>query len=250
MSESSTIAKSFAAAHPTRTATTLAFTAGFVDTLGFILLGGVFTAHVTGNFVLIGATLATSPEGVIAKLSTLPAFFAAVVLVTAFATSAAKTSGSRTLALILGLEALFLAAFLALGIIGHPFTNLDGPMTVLTAMTGAAAMGLQNAAARLHLSQLPPSTMMTGNVTQIGIDIVDVALGRTPPDGHAQVLTRLARMSWTVLSFALGALLGATAAIKIGFWGLVLAIAITAALTVFIALSEPAQLPTPNPKAT
>ena len=178
MTESPPIAKSLPAAHPTTTATALAFTAGFVDTLGFILLGGVFTAHVTGNFVLIGATLATSPDGVLAKLSTLPAFFAAVVVVTAIAASITKASSSRGLALILGLEALFLAVFLALGIAGQPFTDLDGPMTVLAAMTGAVAMGLQNAAARLHLAQLPPSTMMTGNVTQIGIDIADVIFRR------------------------------------------------------------------------
>lgn len=222
MSESKASTKSLPAAHPTTTATALAFTAGFVDTLGFILLGGVFTAHVTGNFVLIGATLATSPEGVVAKLSTLPAFFAAVVVVTAIAASIPKASSSRALALILGLEALFLAAFLALGIAGQPFVDLDGPLTILTAMTGAVAMGLQNAAARLHLPQLPPSTMMTGNVTQIGIDIADIIFRRTPSEGQAQVRTRLARMSCTVLSFAIGALLGALAAIKIGFLGMAL----------------------------
>jgi hypothetical protein len=35
----------------------LGFLAGDVDTLGFIALFGLFTAHVTGNFILIGAAL-------------------------------------------------------------------------------------------------------------------------------------------------------------------------------------------------
>lgn len=37
----------------------LAFLAGFVDTAAFIHMSGLFVAHVTGNFVLLGAALAT-----------------------------------------------------------------------------------------------------------------------------------------------------------------------------------------------
>ena len=36
----------------------LGFLAGYADTLGFLALFGLFTAHVTGNFILIGAALA------------------------------------------------------------------------------------------------------------------------------------------------------------------------------------------------
>ena len=35
----------------------LAFTAGCTDTIGFVALYGLFTAHVTGNFVLLGASI-------------------------------------------------------------------------------------------------------------------------------------------------------------------------------------------------
>src|SRR5258708_4799448 len=41
----------------------LSFIAAFVDTWGFIGLFGLFSAHVTGNFVLIGAAL-VHPDGV------------------------------------------------------------------------------------------------------------------------------------------------------------------------------------------
>ena len=53
----------------------LAFTGGFVDTLGFVALFGLFTAHVTGNFVLIGAAMAGDGHaGVVGKLLALPTF--------------------------------------------------------------------------------------------------------------------------------------------------------------------------------
>ena len=38
----------------------LGFIGGYVDTVGFVALFGLFTAHVTGNFVLIGAELSRS----------------------------------------------------------------------------------------------------------------------------------------------------------------------------------------------
>jgi uncharacterized membrane protein YoaK (UPF0700 family) len=46
----------------------LTFNGGFVDTAGFLGLQGLFTAHVTGNFVTLAATLVMGTHGVIAKI--------------------------------------------------------------------------------------------------------------------------------------------------------------------------------------
>lgn len=53
---------------------------GFVDTAGFLALHGLFTAHVTGNFVTIGAALVHGTSGALTKLLALPVFCVVVVL--------------------------------------------------------------------------------------------------------------------------------------------------------------------------
>ncbi|MBN3779627.1 DUF1275 domain-containing protein [Burkholderia sp. Ac-20345] len=52
----------------------LATIAGYADTLGFFALSGLFTAHVTGHLVLIGAEVAGFGQGLFVKLTALPAF--------------------------------------------------------------------------------------------------------------------------------------------------------------------------------
>jgi uncharacterized membrane protein YoaK (UPF0700 family) len=59
----------------------LSLNAGYVDTAGFLALQGLFTAHVTGNFVTLGASLALGTSGTLAKLLALPMFCAVVIAV-------------------------------------------------------------------------------------------------------------------------------------------------------------------------
>ena len=58
----------------------LAFTSGFVDTLSFIALFGLFAAHITGNFVLLTASVADYRYGLRIKLLGVPTFIARRVL--------------------------------------------------------------------------------------------------------------------------------------------------------------------------
>jgi uncharacterized membrane protein YoaK (UPF0700 family) len=64
----------------------LSLNAGYVDTAGFLALQGLFTAHVTGNFVTLGASLALGTSGVLAKLLALPVFCAVVIMARLFGT--------------------------------------------------------------------------------------------------------------------------------------------------------------------
>src|ERR1700745_96164 len=82
--------------------TLLAFTAGFVDTCGFILLLGLFTAHVTGNFVLIGATLAAPRPGILAKLLAFPTFILVVAITQWFLHCCKRSGRDPTLPVLVG----------------------------------------------------------------------------------------------------------------------------------------------------
>jgi len=46
---------------------TLSFVGGFVDVVGFIALFGLFTAHVTGNFIMLGLEMVHATKLAIAK---------------------------------------------------------------------------------------------------------------------------------------------------------------------------------------
>src|SRR5271155_497434 len=140
----------------------LSFNGGFVDTAGFLGLQGLFIAHVTGNFVTLGAALVFGTHGVIAKLAALPEFVL-VIVVAHLAGAALARRGWPALRILLGAKATLLIAFFALAVALGPFVDSDAPAALLTGFAGVAAMAVQNAIQRSHLASLPPTTLMTGN---------------------------------------------------------------------------------------
>ncbi|WP_374382420.1 YoaK family protein [Dongia sp.] len=200
------------ASHPLTVAALLAFTAGFVDTVGFVALFGLFTAHVTGNFVLIGASLIDLHAGLLTKLLALPLFVITVALTRLFILRQERRARDAAMPLLLG-ELLFLGLFLACGSALAPFDHADSAAAMVTGFSAVVAMAIQNTASRTIFAALAPTTVMTGNVTQIVIDLVDVAL----VDEQKEAKARLRKMSPPVLTFAVGALTGALAYGFVGF---------------------------------
>ena len=206
----------------------LAFVAGFVDAAAFVALAGLFTAHVTGNFVLIGAELVSTSSGVIAKLVALPAFVLAVAA-TRLIALALERRGIAPLRPLFGLEAGLLAAFGAAGLALAPFASPDGAPAVLVGMLGVSAMGVQNAIGRLALGHLAATTVMTVNVTQTVLDATDLLRGAA---ADAATRQRLRRMLPAVVAFAAGALAGAFGVAAWSFWCLAIPVLALTALTI------------------
>ena len=196
--------------------TFLSLNAGYTDTIGFLALHGLFTAHVTGNFVTLGASLALGVSGLVAKLLALPVFCIVVITTRVFALrlAAMNLAGLR---IMLTTEVLLLAGGAGMALRFGPFPNGDGIEAIATGMLLVAAMAVQNAAHRIYLAQMPPTTIMTGTTTQIMIDVADFLQG-LPPEASVSAAARLQRMSIVVVTFAAGcggaALLYAT----IGYW--------------------------------
>jgi uncharacterized membrane protein YoaK (UPF0700 family) len=213
---------------PALMAVLLSFVAGYVDTVGFVALFGLFTAHVTGNLVLIGASLIHSSHGLIAKLSALPLFVLVVGLTTLYAQRRSR-AGKPALPGTLAAQLLFLAGFAAAGISASPITDADAPLAVLAGLLGVCAMSVQNAASRLLMGELPPTTVMTGAVTQFAIDAASLLANRSGPDSAA-ARKRLDKFLPPVLAFAAGAIAGALLYARLGF--VVLLLPMTALVTV------------------
>lgn len=216
-------------ARPGLAAPLLSFVAGYVDTVGFVALFGLFTAHVTGNFVLIGAALAQPAHaGLIAKFLALPVFIVAVALSTAFVRGR-EQGGRSALRPMLFAQALLLAGFIAAALAATPIRDADAPLAVLAGLLGVGAMGVQNAAARLLFASLAPTTVMTGNVTQVVVDAVDLLRGDSAESGLA-TRRRIARLWPPVLGFALGAAAGATLFVLAGIGCLLLPMLVLAVI--------------------
>ena len=208
----------------------LAFTAGFVDTLGFVALFYFFTAHVTGNFVVLASALTQPLRGLAAKVLALPVFIIAVAAVRLYGRSLDRRGVTATPRL-LAMEAIFLAMFMVLGQLAMPITDGDAPMAVITALSGVVAMAVQNAASRTVFASLSPTTVMTGNVTQLVIDSVDLIAGVAANDAPA-LRARIRRFWPPVVAFAVGAACGALGYKVGGFLSLLLPTAIVLALAI------------------
>ena len=205
----------------------LSFNGGFVDTAGFLGLQGLFTAHVTGNFVTLGAALVFGTHGVIAKLLALPEFILVIALAR-LAGAAMTAHGLPALRLLLVGKVLLLLAFFILAVTLGPFPDTDVPAGLLTGFAGVAAMAIQNGVQRVHLASLPPSTLMTGNTTQAVLDAVDLLRG-VKPDQAAAVRARFGRTLGSILYFAAGCGLAAGLYLWIGLWCLAVPVAVGAA---------------------
>jgi uncharacterized membrane protein YoaK (UPF0700 family) len=196
----------------------LSLIAGAVDTTSFLGLQGLFSAHVTGNFVLLAATLIHGNEkGTVAKLLSLPVFMLFAGLTSRISDRVARAE-RPLLRVMLPAQGLLLMVFMVIGVVHGRFIDADTPMALLAGMPSVAAMGVQNGLGRLALQDAPPTTVMTGNLSQLCVDLARVAAGRLDAEERQRALWIFA----TICAFTLGCAIAAIGDLFVGFWCLLL----------------------------
>src|SRR5262249_2961651 len=100
----------------------LAIIAGSTDAIGFLSLGGLFTAHITGNLVVLSAYALNREQSPLAVILSVPVFML-VLVVARVLTVVLESFHMPSLQPLLVLQSLLLAGFLALRVAAGPHVD-------------------------------------------------------------------------------------------------------------------------------
>jgi len=195
------------------TVAVLSGTAGYIDAVGFLMLVGLFPAHVTGE--LVGITTALTGGHHVShasRFAVIPIFVGALLLA-AVVTRARRRAGHSPRPTLLALMTGSLVLCTLSGFLSF-VPQLVAPEWVFALREACvvSAMAFQNAFTREAPTSACPTTVMTGNLTHFVFELVEAVFNRLrPPDEtHARLVpkSRLKLVSTALAAFAGGALLG------------------------------------------
>jgi uncharacterized membrane protein YoaK (UPF0700 family) len=209
----------------------LSVIAGMVDLTGFFTLGNIFTAHITGNLVVASAAAVHGGPFNLAQALAVPVFMLALAVVWLIA-QASHRRGPSLARLLLLVQFLLLAAVLIFSVVTKPSANPHGLMAGIAVMIAVSAMACQYALLRLAIPGAISTAVMTGNLTNTVLSLMDMLSYRRP------LMTvdagRLKRSLHLLFGFLVGCIVAATAISLLADWAWSLPVALAA---VAVALS-------------
>lgn len=152
----------------------LSMAAGAVDIIGFLGLGGLFAAHITGNLVILAAHFVTGKYSAISSLLAVPVFMLVLWFVTLLIGKIEKSSQSILLPLFL-CETVLLSGTFILATFTPPSIDYNHLSFVLTGMLAVSAMAIQSALVKFVIKGAPSTVAMTSNITQLTLDLAELA---------------------------------------------------------------------------
>jgi uncharacterized membrane protein YoaK (UPF0700 family) len=198
-------------------AAVLSGVAGYVDAAGLLSVVALFPAHITGELVTEAVAFSSGERAVgPSRLWMLPVFVLAVAL-SAVVARVERRAGRTPLPTLLLLVALGLTAFAASGVVSWALPSAPlSQVTQLGTYCAVAAMGFQNALMREALSGSAPTTFMTGNLTQVVIELVEHGFAlKSPPGIMSDVARSVSRARLRTAAIAVGSFLVSAA---LGAW--------------------------------
>jgi uncharacterized membrane protein YoaK (UPF0700 family) len=203
----------------------LSVIAGMVDLTGFFALGNIFTAHITGNLVVLAATAVRGGAQNLAQILAIPVFILALAAVWLFARASSRR-GSGLARLLLLMHFLLLTAVLVFSVITKASASPHGLMAGIAVMIAVSAMACQYALFRLAIPGAISTAVMTGNLTNAVLYLMDSLSRRQklmPADAG-----RSKRSLLLLLGFLVGCILAAAAFSVMGDWAWSLPVALAA----------------------
>ena len=198
----------------------LSVIAGSCDVIGFVGLGGLFTAHITGNLVVLAAHVLSGEPAQVALILSVPIFILALAL-TRLLVAGLESIGWASLRPLLLLQFLLLAGFFVICAASGSPIDPNGANAIFAGMLGVSAMAVQNALVQVSLTGAPSTAVMTTNITRFTMDAGEALLGRDPAE--AAKSRRRAAHTWpAIVGFMVGCGLGAVCESKVGLWSLAL----------------------------
>jgi uncharacterized membrane protein YoaK (UPF0700 family) len=192
----------------------LSVIAGMVDLTGFFTLGHVFTAHVTGNLVVIAAAAVHGGPFNLAQALAIVVFMLALAAVWSIA-QASQRRGPGLARLLLLVQFLLLAAVLVFSVIARPSAEPSGLAAGIAVMIAVSAMACQYALLRLAIPGAISTAVMTGNLTNTVLSLMDLLAKDRALPADAD---RLKRSLHLLFGFLLGCVVAACAVALLGDW--------------------------------
>jgi uncharacterized membrane protein YoaK (UPF0700 family) len=207
----------------------LGVVAGFADAVGFLILFGVFTAHMSGNTTHFGVSVAEGAwTDALVRGFPIVMFVLAIGIGTAVVETVRRRGAERErLAPLLVTEVVLLVAFMGLThwALDHDRLRPASGMFFVLAALLTTTMGLQTAVLRRVGGLTVHTTFISGMLTQVAVGTVTWFFDRRDgtdrprdPDG-AVAHTWLALGVWSC--FAVGAIGGALVHRAVAEWALV-----------------------------
>ncbi|MEO8906121.1 MAG: YoaK family protein [Polyangiaceae bacterium] len=203
---------------------------GYVDAAGFVALLGFYPAHLTGELVGDAIAVSAGQFGAhAARLWMFPVFMLSIALSSLVARFLRGRQRHELTGLLVLLTAS-LALFSACDAVAHVLHRNHLPLW-LSGSCAVAAMGFQTALIRESLNGSCPTTVMTGNLAQVMVDLLDQLVGPRTHARGARQRSRLLAVCSALLAFACCATLGGWLTRRLGTTSVILPTVVTAALT-------------------